>query len=175
MPPIEYLEAVRCAKEDYRAWYLCVFLDVGDGGVKPPFRVGWNHDSWVEIVRVKQHHLVYHYASFWLNEAHRERKPLVVIPSESLYRRKWDAVEVTLPILVAKVCDLLIRPSGLRDAMANPKIKRLIRYGWKHRLSSVNVGHGVVLNSPANSGIRITSGGDIREQPFGSVGQHSLI
>ena len=30
-------------------------------------------------------------------------------------------------------------------------------------------------NSLPNSGIRITSGCDIREQPFGSVGQHSLI
>ena len=26
-----------------------------------------------------------------------------------------------------------------------------------------------------NSGIRITSGSDIRKQPFGSMGQHSLI
>jgi hypothetical protein len=149
MPPIEYLEAVRRAKKDYRSWYLAVFFNVGDGGVKPPFGVGWHHDSWVEIVRVKQHHLIYHYASFWLDEAHRERKRLV-IPSESLYRRKWDAVEISLPVLVAKVCDLLIRPSGLRDAMSNPKVKHLFRHGWKHRSSSVDRRHDGVLNSLPN-------------------------
>jgi hypothetical protein len=32
-----------------------------------------------------------------------------------------------------------------------------------------------VLNFPTNSGIRNASGCDIREQPFGSMGQHSLI
>jgi len=154
MPPIEYLEAVRRAKKDYRAWYLCVFLDVGDGGVKPPFRVGWNHDSWVEIVRVKQHHLLYHYASSVLEKAHIERNDPAV-PLKALDRQQWDVEKVTLPILVAKVCDLLIRPSGLQHAMANPKIKRLIRHVWKHRLGSVNVSHGVVLNSLANSGISV--------------------
>ncbi len=149
MPPIEYLEAVRRAKNDYRAWYLCVFLDVGDGGVEPPFRVGWNHDSWIEIVRVKQHHLLYHYGRSVLEKAHIERNDPAV-PLKALDRQQWDVEKVTLPIFVAKVCDLLIRPSGFRHAMANPKIKRLIRHRWKHRLGSVNVGHGVVLNSLAN-------------------------
>ena len=49
-------------------------------------------------------------------------------------------------------------------------LMRLVRLIVKH--FGVLVGH---INSLANSGIRITSGCDIREQPFRSVGQHSLI
>lgn len=146
MPSVEYLKAVRRAKKDYRAWYLCVFLDVGDGGVKPPFRIMRDVNSWVDAIRVKEDHLAYQHASLLWNECLRKGKTFV-LPPEIRDRRKGVIQEVSLPVLVALVMDRIIRPSRLINAMANPKVKYLLRHVWKHSLGSVNVGHGISSSS----------------------------
>jgi hypothetical protein len=152
MPAVEYLEAVRRAKEDYRAWYLCVFLDVGDGGVKPPFRIMRDVDSWVEVIHVKQDHLAYQQASILWDECIRKGDAFV-LPVELADRRKGVIQEVTLPVLIALVMDRIIRPSRLINAMSNPKVKHLFRHGWKHRSSFVDGRHDGVLNSQPNADV----------------------
>ncbi len=153
MPAVEYLEAVRRAKEYNRSWNLLFFFNEGLGGQIPKYRVLWDRnafDSWRTLVRVNSFQLVEEYLR-WALENRKAELDAGLLPFKMADYREGLIQKVTLPILVAGVMDRIVRPSILADAMTNPKIKHLIRHVWKHRLSSVNIGHGVVLNSLANS------------------------
>lgn len=158
MPTVEYLEAVQRAKENQRSWNLLFFFNEGFGGFIPKYRVCWNHrtyTSWRQLVVVKELHLMQHLLR-WAFEHRKTELDAGFLPFKIADYREGAMKKVTLPILVAGICDLIIRPARLADAMSNPKVKYFFRHVWKHRLSSVDVGHGVVSNSLANVRVMAT-------------------
>lgn len=140
MVAVKYLEAIRRAEQDYRAWKLAFFFNVGQAALPPRPGIIREFVKVAQLKMVRREHLLYALLSLWMELFQAEGK-LPPLPGELTDILEVEAAKVMGPLAKQWGLRGSERPSHNLNHGRYPKIKNLLRHYWKTILGALSVRH----------------------------------